>query len=184
MSPKIKPSSYAGLWLYNSQRHENTLPRAQGGRMRNPTYSIHFTVTGAPTVKKNNQRVAFNGNFPTKYNTATYKRWEQSARLELQSQAGPYKDMFPINRPVNLQCLFYMPTLRRVDLSALYEGIQDLLASKDKINKRGFIASRGLYILEDDNFKIVAGHDGSRVRIDRERPRMEIIITPMEEDDL
>lgn len=143
---------------------------------------IRFTVTGAPRVKKNNQRVAFNGRFSTKYNTQTYKDWESTARDELALQLLQYREHLPITTPVNLCCIFYMPTLGRVDLSALYEGIQDVLASKDKYDKAGRLKSRGLYILEDDNFKIVAGHDGSRVRLDRERPRMEITITPMAEE--
>ena len=36
-------------------------------------------------------------------------------------------------------------------------------------------------ILKDDNFMIVAGHDGSRVKVDRVNPRTEIFITRMEE---
>ena len=37
-------------------------------------------------------------------------------------------------------------------------------------------------VLEDDNSKIVAAHDGSRVEIDRRNPRVEIKIEEMEED--
>ena len=56
-----------------------------------------------------------------------------------------------------------MDTAVRVDLSALYEGIQDVLVE--------------LNVLTDDNYSIVASHDGSGVYIDRENPRMEIEIT-------
>lgn len=144
---------------------------------------ISFTVLGAPIVKKNNQRVAARGKFATKYNTPAYKEWEQSAFEQLAIQKLKHRITEPISGRVNLRCYFYIPVARRVDLSALYEGIQDVLASKDKFDKRGRLKRAGLYILEDDSWKFVAGHDGSRVRVDRERPRMEILITPMEDDD-
>lgn len=36
-------------------------------------------------------------------------------------------------------------------------------------------------ILQDDNFKIIAGSDGSRVYVDRDFPRTEVYIERMEE---
>lgn len=56
-----------------------------------------------------------------------------------------------------------MDTTGKVDLSALYEGIQDVLVE--------------LNVLSDDNYTIVASHDGSGVSVDRTNPRMEIEIT-------
>jgi len=56
-----------------------------------------------------------------------------------------------------------MDSAVKVDLSALYEGIQDVLVE--------------LNVITDDNYTIVASHDGSGVFIDRENPRMEIEIT-------
>lgn len=59
-----------------------------------------------------------------------------------------------------------MDTLVKVDLSALYEGIQDeLVATK---------------VLADDNYTIVASHDDSGVFVDKNNPRMEITITRKE----
>lgn len=55
-----------------------------------------------------------------------------------------------------------MPTKRRVDLSNLIEAVDDILV------KAG--------VLEDDNYKIVQSHDGSRVLHDKENPRTEITI--------
>lgn len=63
-----------------------------------------------------------------------------------------------------------MDTAVRVDLSALYEGIQDVLVE--------------LNVITDDNYTIVASHDGSGVFIDRENPRMEIEITAKEDNSL
>ena len=80
------------------------------------------------------------------------------------------KDKFPIDYPVNVKSIYYRKNLVRCDLSNLHEATDDILVHYG--------------ILKDDNFKIVAGHDGSRVRIDRENPRVEITITKMEEEDL
>lgn len=68
----------------------------------------------------------------------------------------------PIDKPVNVKCLFYRKDAIRCDLTNLLEAIDDILV------KYG--------VLKDDNFKVIAGHDGSRVFIDRENPRTEIVI--------
>ena len=72
-----------------------------------------------------------------------------------------------ISQTVNVKCLYFMPTARKVDLTNLLEATDDILV------KAG--------ILEDDNCTIIAGHDGSRVFIDRENPRTEIEIERIEQ---
>ena len=72
----------------------------------------------------------------------------------------------PISTPVNVQCLFFMPTARRVDLVNLLEAACDVLVAAG--------------VLADDNSDIVRGHDGSEVFVDRENPRTEIHITEYE----
>lgn len=61
---------------------------------------------------------------------------------------------------VNARCVYYMKTAHWVDLANLIEATTDIL-----------VKAR---VLEDDNSKIAAAHDGSRVEIDRENPRVEI----------
>lgn len=68
---------------------------------------------------------------------------------------------------MNVRCVYYMPTRRRVDLTNLLEATDDLLVRAE--------------VLADDNSQIVAAHDGSRVRLDRENPRVEIEIVSMME---
>ena len=63
-----------------------------------------------------------------------------------------------------------MPTRRKVDLTNLQEAADDMLVH--------------FKVLEDDNMTIVAGHDGSRVRYDKENPRIEITITKMKASDI
>lgn len=67
---------------------------------------------------------------------------------------------------MNIRCLYYMPDRRWVDLVNLLEATCDILV------KAG--------VLADDRSSIVVGHDGSRVLLDRQRPRAEIEITRME----
>lgn len=55
-----------------------------------------------------------------------------------------------------------MPTNRACDLTNLLEATCDILSSCG--------------IVVDDNYKVIAGHDGSRVYVDKENPRVEIEI--------
>lgn len=82
---------------------------------------------------------------------------------------GPYlrPPLKPIDYPVNIKAVYYMPTNRRVDLCNLHEALCDILV------KYGVIA--------DDNFKIVHSMDGSRVYKDKNNPRTEILITKVED---
>lgn len=127
---------------------------------------MQFTVYGHPYVKKSNQRVGWNRrtNRPIKFDTPSYKQWHNDALKQL---AVIKKPELPIDYPVNLQCRFYMSTKGRVDLSALYEGIQDVLVE--------------VGVLADDNSRIVTSHDGSGVAYDKQNPRIEVTINKKEE---
>lgn len=127
-------------------------------------YQHRLTILGVPRVKKNNQAVVLarsrsGKTFPKKVDTPAYKRWHSSAIPQINLQ----KPSLEIDFPINLACKFYMDSAVKVDLSALYEGIQDVLVE--------------LNVITDDNYTIVASHDGSGVFIDRDNPRMEIEIT-------
>ena len=74
----------------------------------------------------------------------------------------------PISARVNVRCVYYMRTARRVDLANLIEATTDIL-----------VKAR---VLEDDNSRVVAAHDGSRVELDRKQPRVEIEIEEMEDE--
>ena len=68
----------------------------------------------------------------------------------------------PIAVPVEVRCLFYRDSRRRVDLTNLEEAIDDILVHAK--------------ILKDDDCKILVSHDGSRVILGSEEPRTEIEI--------
>jgi Holliday junction resolvase RusA-like endonuclease len=56
-----------------------------------------------------------------------------------------------------------MPNKRLCDLTNHLEAIDDVMV------KAG--------LLSDDNYKILASHDGSRVLVDKDNPRTEVEIT-------
>ena len=73
-----------------------------------------------------------------------------------------------IEEPVNVRCVYHMPTRHRVDLVNLLEATDDILVSA--------------CVLKDDHAKIIVSHDGSRVKLDKETPRVEIYITSAGEE--
>lgn len=120
---------------------------------------ISFTIPLPPISKKNSQQIAINQQTrkPFIMPSKKYKEYEQAALWFIPKQRAA------INMPVNIKCLFYMPTKRLCDLTNLLEAVDDVLV------KAG--------LLKDDNYTIVASHDGSRVLYDKNNPRTEIEIT-------
>ena len=117
-----------------------------------------------PITKKNSQQIFINGRTgkPFVAPSRKYKDYENNAGLCV-VRAGRYSGEYP----VNIKCLFYMPTKRRVDLVNLLESVDDLLQHYG--------------IITDDSAAYVGGHDGSRVLYDKENPRTEIYISKLED---
>ena len=112
-----------------------------------------------PKTKKNNQKIIKNmrtGSLMVVQNDA-YKQYEAQAGWFLRKKPSE-----PISVPVQVKCLFYRKNAIRCDLTNLLEAVDDILV------KYG--------ILKDDNFKVIYSHDGSRVFIDKDNPRTEIVI--------
>ena len=112
-----------------------------------------------PKSKKNSQRILVNHKTgrPFIMQSEEYEQYEQDCGWYLK------RPRTPINEPVNIRYMFYRKNNIRTDLSNLIAACDDILV------KYG--------ILADDNFKIIRGHDGSRVYVDKENPRTEILIT-------
>ena len=134
---------------------------------------LSFIIKGRPIVKKNNQKVVrLRGGGYKKINTTAYNNWLNSAESQLNDVKKIISRMttsgkFPtINFRVNMEARFFMPTFGVVDLSALYEGIQDLMKTSG--------------VIEDDNGWVLVSHDGSGITKDANLPRMEIILTRKE----
>lgn len=127
-------------------------------------YEIKIVISANPVTKKNSSQILKNpktGRYfiaPSK----KYKMYEKECAWYLNRYSNLH-----ISRPVNVKCLFYMQTRRRVDLNNLLESATDVLV------KYG--------VLADDNSNIVVSHDGSRVLYDKDNARTEIYITNVKE---
>ena len=131
---------------------------------------IKYTIKGDPRTKKNHQKIAGAGKICPVCKKRE-KQWiKQSDAHDDYAELARWQlrpiPRRPIESMVNVKCLFYMKTRRRVDQLNLLATIDDLLVE--------------MKILKDDNSRIVAGHDGSRVLYDPANPRTEIIITKIE----
>lgn len=123
---------------------------------------MHIMIPLAPVSKKNSQRLLKYGGRLMPVPSAAYSRYETAAGYHLR----PRPDK-PLTGPLEVRCLYYMPTRRRVDLVNLLEATCDVLVRYG--------------IIEDDHCGIVASHDGSRVLYDKAHPRTEIYISRLED---
>lgn len=123
---------------------------------------MHITLYGDPRTKKNSARI-LQGRGRRHFVAPSAAFEEYQTRILWQIRA-PHE---PISARVNVRCVYYMATRRKVDLANLIEATCDILV------KAGMLA--------DDNSRIVAAHDGSRVDYDKKNPRAEIWIEEMED---
>ncbi len=100
-----------------------------------------------------------------------HRKWVKDSRIEFHQQ-GPLSLPLP-DQPYNCKAIFYRS--RRIgDAVGFYQGLADLLQDKNISSMRGMT----LNILTDD--KWIQAWDGSRLEIDREKPRVVVELTPME----
>ena len=121
-----------------------------------------ITLYGDPRTKKNSMRAvvvrrAGGGSFTKLLPSQAYEVYERDCLDQLAAWVS-----LPIRTPVNVKCVYYMRTKRKVDLVNLLEATMDILVKA--------------WVIEDDNCSIVVGHDGSRVLYDKNNPRVEIEI--------
>ena len=132
---------------------------------------LYIAIPIEPVTKKNSQRVLINrktGN-PFVMPSVKYEHYQNDAGRLIRAQQIKSLEDYGITYPVNIKCKFYMSTRRRCDLTNLLEAVDDVLTHYG--------------VITDDDYKHVAGHDGSRVFVDKEYPRTEIYITPSEGGD-
>lgn len=127
---------------------------------------LKYIIRMPPVTKKNHQQICIDPRTGKRFvrPSTVYTRYENAA-----VQCLIPKPDKPLAGRYCVTCLYYMPTLRRVDLSNLLECTHDVLVTAG--------------ILEDDNSRIIASVDGSRVLLDRQNPRTEIFIEEMEKDE-
>ena len=115
-----------------------------------------------PRTKKNSQRIVLVKGRPVPIPSKEYKDFEKACGAFMP------KVKEPINTPVNVKCVYYMPTRRRVDLCNLIEATNDILVHYG--------------VLADDNRNVVYAQDGSRVYYDKDQPRTEVEIEALSEE--
>ena len=123
---------------------------------------MKFTIPIAPITKKNSQRIVQVHGRPLILPSEKYKQYEKACRVFMPRMKAP------ISEPVNVKCLYYMPTRRKVDITNLLEATADILVRYG--------------VLADDNRSVMYAVDGSRVYWDKENPRTEITIEPIDEE--
>lgn len=134
---------------------------------------MRLVIEGPPRTKKNSQRILRGrGGRPFVAQAKTAVAWENSAILQLRSQLHRVPSNDPSGRvvllpyfsdAVNLRALIYRDRAGRADLLNYLAAVSDAL--------------EGAGVVADD--MLVLGVDGSRLFVDRKRPRVEIEITPL-----
>lgn len=124
-------------------------------------YPIRITWLGDPRTKKNSMRI-----YRTKYGynvlpSEQYKEYEKLCLMQTKAT-----QRYQIDEPINIECNYYRKTKRTIDLV-------NLQATSDILVEAG--------IIKDDNSKIIQSYDGSRIKTDKNNPRVEIESTRIEE---
>lgn len=121
----------------------------------------HFVIEGAPRTKGDHARIVRAGSRMRLIQSRQSMAWADSAVVQLLGQLRGMKRPLFIT-PVNMRALVYRD--RAVgDLTNYCKNIEDAL------EKAGVIL----------NDKLIHGHDGTRLLVDRKRPRVEIQLEEM-----
>lgn len=122
---------------------------------------INITLYGRPITKKNSSQIIKAGAKRKVIPSKQFSAYQEACLYQL------IKAPKTSEENLNMQCLYYMPTRHRVDLVNLLQATCDILVKAK--------------VIKDDNFKIIASHDGSRVLYDKENPRVEITLSEVAE---
>ena len=123
------------------------------------SFYLRFVIPVAPRTKKNHQRIIWNKqkHAPMVLPSQEYKAYEEECSIYVPRQKQP------IDFPVNVKALFYMPTRRKVDLNNLEAALADILVK--------------YRVIEDDNMMILTTWNGSEVHYGGKDTRTEVEIT-------
>ena len=123
---------------------------------------MEIILYGNPITKKNSSQIGYTRTGrPILVPSKQYKKYARDCKTQI---TGVYKKQ--IDYPVNVRVVYYMQRRYKVDLTNLLNATNDILVECG--------------VLTDDNSRIIIGHDGSRVYHDKNNPRVEIYIEPIE----
>lgn len=127
--------------------------------------ALTFTIPIKPITKKNHSNiVTLKTGRTILLPSKAYINFEKEVCKFIKEKFGT--KFTSINCPINVKAIYYQDSNRRADLCNYHAALHDALV------KAG--------LLQDDNFKIIASTDGSRVRVDKSNPRVEVEITKLE----
>ena len=125
---------------------------------------LRIELLGKPRTKKNSLQKTKSGHIiPSK----AYREYEEACMWQISQ-----KMRLSISGRYNMKALYFMTidyanTKAVIDLTGLLQATCDILAKAR--------------VIEDDNCRVIAGFDGSRVLHDKSNPRVEITLTELEE---
>lgn len=122
------------------------------------TSNLDIIINVNPVTKKNHGQIIMCKNRPILLPSKPFLQYQKDVKPYLPTLSSP------IDYPINIKCVFYMKTRRKVDLSNLISAISDVLVHYN--------------IISDDNRNIIASYDGSLVLYDKDNPRTELSISP------
>lgn len=120
---------------------------------------IALTLLGAPRTKKNSRRHVRVKGRTIPLPSAAYEAWAAPLRCQLLLLVEQ-GNMLPLAEPVHVAATFYRDA-NRGDLVGYMQALADLLEDGG--------------IVADD--KWIHGWDGTRLALDRQRPRVELTLT-------
>jgi Holliday junction resolvase RusA-like endonuclease len=118
------------------------------------------TIFGAPRTKKTHNRIVRAGRRQRVLPSETFERWQAAAVPQMRIA---WSGRIAITYPVNVRAVFYRAA-NRGDLIGYMQALADALETAG--------------VLEND--KHVVSWDGTRMAVDRVRPRVEVEIEPMD----
>lgn len=140
-------------------------------------FSVHVIIEGPPAVLKNRQQIVKRGKRSIVIPSKSAKDWTDSAVKQASFQ-WPFNEPIPIDIPLAVRIITYAPTRHLRDLDNSLSGPLDMLQPA-KRGPLGKVKKPGAGIISNDSQ--VKSLDGSRLRYDKERPRVEITIEPFQE---
>lgn len=128
---------------------------------------MRFTIEGPPRTKKNSMRIVKSGTRSRLIQSRAAMKWEDDALLQLRSQLHRAPSDLPVVvlpyycGPVSMAATVYRDR-------AVGDLLNFLSAISDALERAG--------VVSDD--KLIVSVDGSRLALDRKRPRVEIELLP------
>jgi Holliday junction resolvase RusA-like endonuclease len=124
---------------------------------------VTFTaiIYGSPRTKKTSNRIVRVGGRPLILPSEAHEEWYARAFPQARYAFVMHRKRcaLPLAEPVNVRALFFRDA-RRGDTTGYYQALADLL------ERAG--------ILKNDKF--IASWDGSRLLVDRDNPRIEVVM--------